>query len=72
MTPLILITILDKITGALVVIPTVLEVAQKIKALLSVDGSDFEVQLQAIKDGAVVDADETLRIINEWRAAHPE
>ncbi len=72
MTPLVLITILDKITGALVVIPTALEVAQRIKTLLSVDGSDFAVQLQAIKDGAVQDADETLRIIEAWRAAHPE
>ncbi len=49
-----------------------LQTYNKISAILLTDGTNLDVQVTAIQDGAVKDADETLKIIEEWKVAHPE
>lgn len=47
--------------------PVAIETAFKIKKVLDTDDTDFTVQIKIIRDGALVSADETLAIIDEWK-----
>jgi hypothetical protein len=52
--------------------PIALDLATELKALLAVDGSDFDVQIKTISEGAVKDAQETVDLIDEWKRQHPQ
>ncbi len=52
-------------------LPAVLDAVAKIKALLSADGSNFVIQIQTIQANALSTADQTLKMIADWEAAHP-
>lgn len=74
MDPTVLVTISNgiQIIGALT--PVAIDVALRIKKLLSGadSGEAFTVQITAFHNGILQDADATDAIINDWMAKHPE
>ena len=48
-------------------LPSTVEAALKIKAILGADGSDFNVQIATIQNGAVQDAQDTISMIDAWK-----
>lgn len=72
MNPTIILTITDAVTGAIALLPVAIEVGIRIRDLLSVDGSNFDVQVQAIDAGTIKTLDETDAIVKAWLDSHPE
>lgn len=69
--PAVLLMILNSVTGALTVIPTILQEALAIKALLTAPGSNFTVEIQAVSAGIVQTVTDTEKIISDWNTSHP-
>jgi hypothetical protein len=47
--------------------PITLEVALKLKEIFSKSGNEFEIEIKAFQDGALLAADETIALIDEWK-----
>jgi len=52
------------------VLPSTVDAALKIKAIFDNAGGDFTVQLQAVVDGELKSAQETVALVDEWKKAH--
>ena len=48
--------------------PITLEVALKLKNIFSQSGNEFTVEIKAFQDGAILAADETIALIDAWKA----
>ncbi len=50
--------------------PIALGVALQLKELFSKSGTDFTVEIKVFQDGAILDADATLEMIEAWKKAN--
>ena len=50
--------------------PITLEVALKLKEIFSQGGGEFEIEIKGYQDGAVLAANETITLIDDWKKAH--
>ena len=70
MNPQTLLLIMQGVQLAGTLVPSTLEAALKIKALLSVDGSDFTVQIRVMQDGVLKEVEEGDALIDAWKTEH--
>lgn len=50
--------------------PITLEVALKLKEILSKDGDEFEIEINGYQAGAALAANETIAFIDDWKKAN--